>query len=617
MAKKLQEIFKYQREFPGILKDMTKRYDASHNSEHAVANTAPAASITVYKAARAYALMTEIGSTMFGVGKTKNGTKVAECAYQDIGKAKPELVDVCAISSSGVIYAGRADITRDVTEKFIIGPSDRGGTVILLALMDEILSDEEALTCYTTLKGGLLLDPETTSRADFEATIAANLNDWGAILATFSDNIYQRIVHDHSKANIKLNDINASGECKAIQSSKRKNGTYEPVKDVKGTFRYFSSEKKMSTVNTVSLKVSDFAGSYAKGRTRTLSKEEKDMIPKLDDRWVIPSQVSKICKLVESTANEIEPMRNFMLKGPAGTGKTKASELIAVGLELPKVTLTCNADTEVFDFIGQVFPSTNDKPVTGKELTEKYNLPSVDDVIFNTEDAYKQLSGEDTLPLGMDQGEVISLLFSKTIECMAKEMKSEKDFTYVETDFIKALKNGWLVEIQEPTAIIRPGVLVGLNSLLEQGGTITLPTGEQIKRHKDAVVIITTNMDYRGCDGLNQSVVSRMDMVFNMENPTRDMMVQRALERTGYTNAAIVQEMAGIIEDISIYCKQNEIDDGVCGMRELIAWVKSVKVEGEETAYQNCIHTVIEKVTNDEEEQEAIKSSFLENSTFA
>lgn len=54
---------------------------------------------------------------------------------------------------------------------------------------------------------------------------------------------------------------------------------------------------------------------------------------------------------------------------------------------------------------------------------------------------------------------------------------SSQTYTYVETDFIKALKNGYLVEIQEPSTILQPGVLVGLNSLLEQSGTITLPTG--------------------------------------------------------------------------------------------------------------------------------------------
>ena len=77
-------------------------------------------------------------------------------------------------------------------------------------------------------------------------------------------------------------------------------------------------------------------------------------------------------------------------------------------------------------------------------------------------------------------------------------------FSYVETDFLRALKNGYVVEIQEPTTIVQPGVLVGLNSLLEQGGSITLPTGEIIRRHPDAVVVVTTNVSYEGCRGMNQ-----------------------------------------------------------------------------------------------------------------
>ena len=60
---------------------------------------------------------------------------------------------------------------------------------------------------------------------------------------------------------------------------------------------------------------------------------------------------------------------------------------------------------------------------------------------------------------------------------------------------------------------MQPGVLVGLNSMLEQSGSITLPTGEIINRHPDAVVVVTTNISYEGCRGLNQSVIDRMSPV--------------------------------------------------------------------------------------------------------
>ena len=124
----------------------------------------------------------------------------------------------------------------------------------------------------------------------------------------------------------------------------------------------------------------------------------------------------------------------------------------------------------------------------------------------------------------------------------------------METDFIKALKNGYVIEIQEPSTIIQPGVLVGLNSLLEQSGSITLPTGEVIKRHPDAVVVVTTNISYEGCRGMNQSVIDRMSLVRDVELPTPEVMVQRAMAVTGETDEYLVSQMVQVVNDIADYC---------------------------------------------------------------
>lgn len=98
---------------------------------------------------------------------------------------------------------------------------------------------------------------------------------------------------------------------------------------------------------------------------------------------------------------------------------------------------------------------------------------------------------------------VLELVTNKisTLSKPQEKTSGGQSFTYVETDFIKALKNGYVIEIQEPTTIMQPGVMVGLNSLLEQEGSITLPTGEIINRHPDAVVVVTTNVSYEGCRG--------------------------------------------------------------------------------------------------------------------
>ena len=69
------------------------------------------------------------------------------------------------------------------------------------------------------------------------------------------------------------------------------------------------------------------------------------------------------------------------------------------------------------------------------------------------------------------------------------------------------------------TVISKQGVLVGLNSLLDNCKAIKLITGEVIERHPDTVIILTTNTDYNGCKELNQSIISRMNLIFDMDTP--------------------------------------------------------------------------------------------------
>ena len=52
-------------------------------------------------------------------------------------------------------------------------------------------------------------------------------------------------------------------------------------------------------------------------------------------------------------------MRNFMMRGPAGTGKTEGAKAIAAGLGLPYVHLTCSANTEIYDLLGQMLPDVD------------------------------------------------------------------------------------------------------------------------------------------------------------------------------------------------------------------------------------------------------------------
>lgn len=191
-----------------------------------------------------------------------------------------------------------------------------------------------------------------------------------------------------------------------------------------------------------------------------------------------------------------------------------------------------------------------------------------------------------------------------------KSVSQGQMFTYTETDFIKALKHGYVIEIQEPTTIIQPGVLVGLNSLLEQEGSITLPTGEIIERHPDAVVIVTTNVTYEGCRGLNQSLIDRMSLVKDIELPTPEVMVQRAMSVTGATDEQEVAKMVQVVNDMADFCRKNSITDGIVGMRSLIDWIVSTEITG--NVYYSALNTIISKATANDEDREMLIVSVLE-----
>jgi midasin (ATPase involved in ribosome maturation) len=183
-------------------------------------------------------------------------------------------------------------------------------------------------------------------------------------------------------------------------------------------------------------------------------------------------------------------------------------------------------------------------------------------------------------------------------------------YRYTETDFIKAIKNGYLIELQEPSTISNPGVLVGLNSLLEQSGSITLPTGEVVRRHPDAVVVVTTNIDYEGCRGMNQSVLDRMSLTLDIELPPPEIMTQRAMSVTGCEDDVTVSKMVQVVMDMSDYCRKSGITDGSCGMRSLIDWIISAEITGD--PYTSALYTIVSKATANEEDRQALITSTLE-----
>ena len=69
----------------------------------------------------------------------------------------------------------------------------------------------------------------------------------------------------------------------------------------------------------------DFVGKYQLTGGRKLSILEESLVPKLEDWYIIPDQVANICKHAQITTGKPMQMRNFLLRGPAGTGTEHAA----------------------------------------------------------------------------------------------------------------------------------------------------------------------------------------------------------------------------------------------------------------------------------------------------
>ena len=523
-------------------------------------------------------------------------------------------------SVSGNITASGFDRNTEMVESYRLHSTANDGAAVMMAMMPALLSDKEFEEHFQTY-----MDARTAGYPDMIKATES--------MAILCDNAYRRIKDDTNPAHIKVN-VDKSGNVYRVSQAQLDSGAYTPTTVVAGEFLIFAKTGRVTVsaaTNTIDHK--DFVGKYQMTSGRKLSVLEESLVPKLEEWYIIPEQVVNICKHAQVTTGKPMQMRNFLMRGPAGTGKTQGARAIAAGLHLPYMKYTCSASTEVFDFVGMVFPKTDSMTTGDADLDKEremlmsmgginyanvakiMNLPDLEDMDFDPAGVFQTLTGvANDDATSRDCMAVVMDIVTEKIKALSKpaenESSSGQSYTYVETDFIKALKNGYLVEIQEPTVITQPGVLVGLNSLLEQSGSITLPTGEIIQRHPDTVVVVTTNVTYEGCRGLNQSVVDRMSLVEDIELPSPEVMVQRVMAVTGATDEYQVSQMVQVVNDMSDYLRKNGITDGTCGMRSLIDWVNSAEITGD--VYRSALSTVISKATADEEDREALKTTVLD-----
>lgn len=521
-------------------------------------------------------------------------------------------------SNTGSLMASVYDSNMETFENYTLNSSGRDGAAVMMALFPILMQDDEFKESFEAYQDELNAGyPHMDKATEY--------------MALMCDNAYRRIKDDSCSAHIKVN-VDKAGNLMRVSQTHLDSGSFTPTTVLAGEFKIFAQTGPAQIYSaTETIDHADFEGQYVLNK-RTFTPQETMLIPKLPEWYIIPKEVVNICKHAKETTGKSMQMRNFLLRGPAGTGKTMGAKAIAAGLGLPYMKYTCSANTEIFDFVGMIFPDSEDSTDSAQldaeretliqmgginyaNVSKLMKLPDLDDMDYDPAGVYVALTGvENAAATSQD---CMSIVLDRVTEKVRELSKTVKDknssgqtYRYVETDFVKALKHGYVIEIQEPSTIVQPGVLVGLNSLLEQSGSITLPTGEVIQRHPDAVVVVTTNTSYEGCRGMNQSVLDRMSLVRDVELPSPEVMAQRAMSVTGATDEYEVSKMVQVVNDLAEYCRKNSITDGSYGMRSLIDWIISSEITGD--VYESALYTIISKATADELDREALISTVLE-----
>ena len=222
------------------------------------------------------------------------------------------------------------------------------------------------------------------------------------------------------------------------------------------------------------------------------------------------------------------------------------------------------------------------------------DLPSATDISMDPAMAYEQITGQEKRDATEKDyfSEMFRLMMSRCAEACSQ------GFRYVESSLIKAIRNGWLCEIQEPSLITRPAVMPGLNGLLDETGKISLPTGEVLTRHPDCIIVSTLNNDLNGCKPLNQSYMDRHHLIIDMECPSDKVIIDRIKGMTGCDDSVNLAEMVDVMRQIAKVTQQRGAMDGnTNSMRSLANWAHGVMM-GMDYA-EMAEYTVISGATSD------------------
>lgn len=532
-------------------------------------------------------------SAILGLIKIKAGEGTGACGIQKREEVDYFLMEYGMQDGTHILVYNRRN-GRFTGQRVTGGKKEK-----LLCVQKEKNTGEEflALLAYaSTLPVSTLYDMEFSE--NFQVLERQYKNGWKdpkqALQAAFlcCDNLYRRLTAPPDEAvPLEKTQLYMEGKLDLLSDFKMALGVYEPNDHIWGKFEYLVAQEKMGAGNAT---IADMKKLYSCGWY--VPDSSKDKIPSLPESYRVSEDAQEILQCIVDT-----PARMFMLTGGAGVGKTTDAKIIAQVLGLPYYVFTCGPDTDELTLLASTVPNMR----THQE--ELPQFPMFEDMMMDPATALSMVRGD--YQEGISQEQAFRQMLEEAYKKGYEQAKQEKDFVLKESEIVKACREACVLEIQEPSAIEKPGTLVRLNSLFDDGACTDLIDGEKIVRNPNTVVIMTTNLNYAGCQTFNASVVSRMSLVQHREELSAEAMMQRVIEKTGFDDEEVLPFMVSTVQKIREHLEREEITGGICGYRELENWVWSFKTSG--SLLKSVKNTVISKAALLPEDRKILMDTYI------
>ena len=420
-------------------------------------------------------------------------------------------------------------------------------------------------------------------------------NEKLALKAAFlcCDNLYRRVenVQDFSNEGIPLekSQLGKNG-MEQLSTLAIESELYAPNDAIKGTFQILGETKKAREWTLKELK-------KIYGQNWSFPKDYENRIPQFPEDMKVGEYAQDILSaIVES------PFRKFMITGNAGTGKTTDAQMIAQILGVPYFALNCGPETDESALVAGIYPNSR------KKTKDCIKFPSLQEFVTDPMQVLEAVTH--TRKEGISKTQAFRELLDAVYQSGYQKAKNEGDFVMQESEIIKGCRMPSVIEIMEASLIVEPGTLGKLNRLLDDSRKLDLLYGEVVERHPNAIIIITTNLNYVANREFDFSVVSRMNKVQHRKDLTEQQLAERAMFRTGCKDMEVLKQMAKVMKRLDAVVKEEFGKAGLCGYREYENWVY------EYMRTQNLVKaaedTVLSKLASDEEDRDLLRQVCME-----